>query len=330
MKSKLLLIIVFLSSYFAFSQGANLDREYFNVSYVKLPSDPILDATKRTFHSNKSSLKVAGFEEVNDSPSLDIEYYFKGTQDGEVDIQQEKHEDKDKEGNVTRTYYTYKIVSSYTSSSSLRIDNNLDPSKNYNKTLEESSNYSSNDFSSRSKAQQYLDNNRGSIRSKQRSSHQSKLIKRAVSFVNSTYGYVVYNKKDLFWILGKKKHPEYQGHREAYEKAKIIFDKMKYDEPIDDLKTELQPIVEYFDSLIAKYPGKKKKAKKMRYASYYNIAKIYYYMEELDKAIAYSEKLIENDYDKKDGKSIIRNSNTVINQLKTNKVTTRHMKVKTN
>lgn len=328
MKSKLLSIIAVLFSFFAFSQGANLDRENFNVSYINLPRKPILNPDKRTFNSN-FNMSIAGFTRVSVNGNIGVKYSYNGTVVGEMEIKQTKHEKKDKDGKVISTSYTYKIHIPYSSSGKVNIVNNVNPENNYNKTYTSKENYESKDFNSRYKAQQHYNDNRYILRDKYRASQQKHIKSQIENALNGTYGYVVNNKRDILWILGKKKHPEYAKHMEAYQKAKGIFAKMKSNQPIDGLKAEFQEVIAYFDDVVTRYPGDKKKQKKMRYASYYNNSKIYYYLDQPEKAREYGQKLIDNDYDKKDGKYIINISDKLEGLFEANKTTSRHMEVVT-
>ena len=99
---------------------------------------------------------------------------------------------------------------------------------------------------------------------------------------------------------------------------------MKADEPIVDLKSNMQPLIEYFDSLKTKYTEDSKPARKMRYSAYYNLAVIYLLLDEPEKTIVEAEKLILNDYDKADGKELINRANRLIEDFKIAKTTSRH------
>lgn len=118
-------------------------------------------------------------------------------------------------------------------------------------------------------------------------------------------------------------------HNEAYTKAKNAFAKMKYDEPTDELAKELEPVIEYFKSVIPKYPGTKRKMRKIKYASYYNLANIYYYLDMPDKVQEYGQKIIDNDYDKSDGRRFLRYAESLKESMEKNNMKSRHMKVVT-
>tara|TARA_R110002033_G_scaffold136759_1_gene176169 strand:+ start:1445 stop:3013 length:1569 start_codon:yes stop_codon:yes gene_type:complete len=330
MKNSITLIVLLFTYALSFSQSANLDREYFNVSYVKLPSHPILDNNKRTFSTNKRAIYLSGFSRVSANGTLDINYRFHGTNVGEVEIKKTKHEKKDDDGNVTSTWYTYKVHVTYTSSASISVSNSENIENDYQNDFSEKDNYQSKDFKTYRAAQDYYNNNRNNLRSTHASNHQKGILNTINNNLNNIYGYqITESRGEHFWILGKKKHPEYQKHMDAFEAMKVAFSKMKSHESVNDLKAELTPIMDYFNSLVPKYAGSKKKEAKMRYASFYNIAKMYYYLDMPEESKVYAQKLIDNDYDKSDGKYFIRRADELITKFKANDTNTRHFEVLT-
>ncbi|NRD21875.1 hypothetical protein HNV10_01395 [Winogradskyella litoriviva] len=330
MKNIITLILLLFAYALSFSQSANLDREYFNVSYVKLPTHPILDNSKRTFSTNKRAISLSGFSRVKSNGTLDINYRFNGTNVGEVEIKKTKHEKKDDDGNVVSTSYTYKVHVTYTSSASIAVSNSENIENDYQNDFSEKDNYESKNFSTYSAAQNYYNNNRNNLRNTHSSDHQKGILYSINANLNNIYGYQITNSRsEHFWILGKKKHPEYKKHMEAFETMKAVFSKMKSDESVANLKNELTPVIDYFNSLVPKYAGQKKKETKMRYASFYNIAKMYYYLDMPEKSKIYAQKLIDNGYDKSDGKYFIRKADELITKFKANNTNTRHFEVLT-
>lgn len=313
-----------------FAQRANLDREYFKVSYVELPTNPILDDAKRTFTSSSRKIFLEGFSRVAENGTLDFRFDFHGTKISDVDIKKIKHEKKDKEGNVTSTTYTYDIHCGYSSTGTLSI-NNSETGENESYPYSQNDAYSKTGFSSYSKANSYYNNNRYNIRDEYRTNHRNAIVHQINNRINRKYGYVPVTKKNSehFWIIATKKHPEHTKHEEAYEAVKTIFAKMEYDQPIDGIATEVQPWIDYFNDVATRFPNDDKKHKKVRYASYYNIAQIYMFLDKPAKAKEYAEKLIANDYDKKDGKRFINEADELINDFAINQIKTRHFEVVT-
>ena len=329
MKQTLLFLFALGTTIATFSQSTDLDREPFRVSYVELPKKPILDDTRRTYSVNSNIISISGFSRVQAPGTLDLNYKFKGTTTGEVDIAKIKHEKKDDDGKVISVRYTYQANTHFTSTATLYTIN-ADNGDNFEKTFSSSSDYSSKEFSSYAKAESHYNNNKYDIRSSHRVQHKRNIQGSINSYLNSNYGYVPYtNSSKYFWVLDSKKHPEYAKHQEAYHSLRTIFQKMEYDQPMDQIKKEVAPIITYYESVIPKYPGDKRKMKKIRFASYYNIAKIYYYLDMPDKVREYANKIITNDFDKTEGKGFLRSADALTKTLKTNQTTTRHMQVLT-
>lgn len=324
MKKSITLLLLFIVT-LSFGQGANLDREYFKGQYIKLPSNPILDAGKRTYSTNNRGIYIAGFKRTNPA-TITVDYRFIKTNIEFVKVEKRESVKKDKDGNVISRKVYYKIIANFISYGNVRVVNTLS-GQEYTKTYSLKKRYASREYSSSSQAVNNYNNNRYGLRDNYGSEHNRSMIGSVNSYLNDTYGYPVNRGNDLFWILGKKKHPEYAMHRKNYEKAKTILAKMKSNEPIDAIKTEMQPVIDYFIATAKKYVGKKKKMRKMRYASYYNLAKIYYYLDNPAKTKEYAEKLIANDYDKKDGNHFISMANRLEKRLAANKVTSRHFDV---
>ena len=141
--------------------------------------------------------------------------------------------------------------------------------------------------------------------------------------LNYNYGYKPVNTNQILWILDAK-NEEGQTQIEAIQAVKSLFKIMKADEPIVDLKSNMQPLIEYFDSLKTKYTDDSKPARKMRYSAYYNLAVVYLLLDEPEKTIVEAEKLILNDYDKADGKELINRANNLLDDFKIANTRSRH------
>ena len=66
--------------------------------------------------------------------------------------------------------------------------------------------------------------------------------------------------------------------------------KIKAHESLEPLKNELTPIETYLLDVLSKYPDDKKPHKKMRYATYYNLAQLYLIFDMPEKAIEMGDK----------------------------------------
>lgn len=184
-------------------------------------------------------------------------------------------------------------------------------------------------FNKKSDASTYAKNNVDVIANKFQREFIQKEVNDLKNTLNRRYGYEKWWHKELFWILDSESNPEYAGHKKALEDIKAIFDKITIDSNVKQLDADVKKVEEYFNSVIPKFPKDKRKHRKMRYASYYNIAKLYLTIENFEKAKEYAQKVIDNRYDKSDGKKIIKEADRILKSFKANKTDTRHLKIET-
>lgn len=153
--------------------------------------------------------------------------------------------------------------------------------------------------------------------------HVAEVFSDTYQRVNSTYGLQPITHTDNLWIIDSKEE-EGAIQKEAIEAVKVIFSKMTITDPIDNILIEMQPLIEYFESLKTKYAEDDKSSKKIRYSAYYNLGKIYLHLDQPEKAITEGEGLIKNDYDKKDGTKIIEDATYDLKAFKNTAYKSKH------
>ena len=154
------------------------------------------------------------------------------------------------------------------------------------------------------------------------------LVNTAVSNLNATlntrFGYAVRKVNDIFWVLNNKKHPEYGEQQKAWNNFKNAIVMVSPDEPLDKVKEKLKPVISYYDKVKTIYTGSDKEARKLRYASYYNLAKIYIYLDDPISAMREADALSMNDYDESDGRALRSMAESLDMELKKNNAMSRH------
>lgn len=305
-------------------------------------------------------IKVWGWKKVEADPTVGIEISLSDFLPTGTDLRSETVENKDKDGKVTgrTTYYWYEAR--YSGSGSYRIKGPITPkeptakeleekkkkeeAKTTNKFLVNATTSSQNDAvndgiagslnqnfvlttektSDASSARKRYSDNAESMRSQK----LNDFIDGSINFVNnkanSMYGFSPSEYRDFLWILDSKSHPEFQTQQDAIQAVKTLFKDMKADKPIDILETNMQPLIDYFQSLKTKYAGNDKRESKMRYSAFFNLSKIYYFLDKPEKAMAEAEGLIKNEYDEKDGDELKKQAEYLLTALKRAKVTNRH------
>lgn len=340
-KINLTLIIALLYVSFSFAQKVNLDREYLSVSHIYLPSAPILDESLRTYIVDANvkdeyekdellkKIKLHGFEKRSDAGTISVNIEISGIIIDAVELRKREKVNKDKEGNVTSTDKYYTPIITYKSSGYARILNETS-GKTTSLVLGKKSTYKASEYNSYKKASEYFKLNKENLTDKFQNEFINSIPFTVNKKLNNKFGYKPYISKALFWFLGSKKNDDYESQQESIKNVKSLLGKLDPNVPIsDELKAELQENIDYLMTMVTKYAKDDKKHKKMRYSSYLNVAQLYYHFDMPDKAIEYAEKLIANDYDKKDGKKIIKISNALKAEFTLNKMNTRHFPVDT-
>jgi hypothetical protein len=145
--------------------------------------------------------------------------------------------------------------------------------------------------------------------------------------VNERYGYQLRRVSDMLWILNNKKHSSYADHQAAWNQFKNAIVLMSADESLDKVKAKMKPVIDYFEKAKNQYTGTDKEARKMRYASFYNLAKIYLWLDDPAKAKIEADALAMNDYDESDGKNLRAMAESLEQTLRKNNSNSRHFAV---
>jgi hypothetical protein len=324
---------------FTFSQSTDLDRHDFNYSFVQLPSNPILEVKNRTysFTTNidrnlmydkskfffQNQVNINGLEKKEKNGYINIDITLLTPTVVKKNIATRTSSTKDKNGNVRNTYY-YTAELTYDQKGSAKIsstDGKIQKTIDFTRT----NNLKSKEYDSYSSAESYYYNINRTIYN----NFVMEVVNALNTQLNNEYGYAVKTGTDYLWILANKKHPEQAAEYNAYLEVKNVFDKMTFNNAVTGFEVELQNTIQYFESLPKKYAEDSKAHRKIRYSAYFNLAKIYNYLDQPSKSIEWSNKLIANDYDKSDGVSNSEDCNNLITLFNVNKVKTRHFNVET-
>jgi hypothetical protein len=147
------------------------------------------------------------------------------------------------------------------------------------------------------------------------------------STLTYNYGYPERTVSDFFWVIASRKHPEYENHRRAWGDFKQAITQMSPDEPLDEVRAMMKPVIDYYNKVLKTYSSDSKGDKKVRYASHYNLAKIYWYLDDPDAAIKEATELIINGYDAKDGNRLEAGATDLKTLMRQARIYSRHFRV---
>jgi len=318
------LSLLFFISFFCMSiiaQRVNLDNEHFKYHFRHLP-EYALDDSYLTFSvgvNKTEALEVYSSETACDKISIDgrkkipSEGHIRVNVDlndliiEKTDVSTRSEVKKDKEGNVLSTKYFYTFYMNYTFDAKANvIDYKGEDITSYVlKRRSSMSTYKSKEFSSRKDAYDYYLNNKLEIKTSVIRSEIDNALKLLNDKLKWDFSYYSQWSNEKLIVIGSKKHEEYLAGKENYENLIRILESITANEIPSNVYDDIKPIIDYYEGLCNKYVNKEDKfEKKIIHSSLFNLAAIYFYTEQYDKAIEYADKIIALDESKKEGEKI--------------------------
>ncbi|MDH4462189.1 MAG: tetratricopeptide repeat protein [Flectobacillus sp.] len=320
MKKILLSFVLTLSSLLVFSQKIDLDRYGAKATFLQIPNTPVpleyttfstkfiangINLVDAGYSNNESDLEslyfqINGFKRVANGGHFTIKVQIDGYDMGKAVTEKKESTTKDKDGKESITV-SYKLSFKYFIPIMFTITD-------FNgKILKDGTitdgttpqTYESSNFSTAAALEKYWGENAVSIKKQLLGKYLSDNFSVFQTRLNTEIGFTAQSVTDILWITDSPKHPENESFRKACEETKLAIEEMTVTIPLN--KAKVTPILLYFENVIAKYTNSEKPERKLRYASWYNMATIYYWLEDFDNAIRCSDGLITNDYDKSDG-----------------------------
>ena len=341
------LILIFYSSLIfvsVFAQRVDLDRFNFTASYRDFPDYPLPGEYKTYNVRIEASPSLGlGYSSANLENLINIEGLKKVNGTGHItilamldDIVIEKTEakervqvSKDKQGvEIRKSFFSTEITYSFSARATVYDYKGNTVLSNY--ILFERENkrtYNTPEFSNPVDASNNFNNKVLETKSNLAKQLVNGAISNLNNYLNTNYGYAIQKVNDIFWVLNNKKHPEYGEQQKAWNNLKSAIVIMSPDEPRDKVKEKLKPVIAYYDKVKSIYTGSDKEARKLRYASYYNLAKIYLYLDDPAAAMREADALAMNDFDESDGRNLRAVAKSLNEQLKKNNASTRHFPV---
>ena len=344
MKKLILVFCISLLSSSIFAQRVDLDRFNFTASYRDFPDEPLPNEYKTYNIRIEATPSLGlGYSAATLENLISIEGLKKVTGTGHItiiamldDIVIEKTEakeriqvTKDKQGlEVRKSFFATEMIYSFSARATVYDYKGNTVVSNYilfdrdNKRT-----YKTPEYSNPVDAANNFNNKILETKSNLSKQLVNGAISNLNSYLNTNYGYAIQKVNDIFWVLNNKKHPEYSEQQKAWNNFKNAIVLMNPDEPLDKVKEKLKPVIAYYEKVKTTYTASDKEARKLRYASYYNLAKIYLYLDNPAAAMREADALAMNDYDESDGRNLRAVAESLDEQLKKNNASSRHFPV---
>jgi hypothetical protein len=303
------------------TKSVDVDNVWFSYGYRTLPTDQFdpmdfdyavkvtLSGGAKNYVSSErmeDALFVAGQVKVPDPAEalLVLELNLGNLIVSSSDISERKEESKDKAGNVTTTYY-YKVAVNYSFESSYQVKKGTAVLMKGDLFSRSNPQYfSSQEYGSRKAAADFWNNNKETLVGDFYNNLSAQSAQRISSSVSSKYGFTpVTGVRDIIKTIDEKKHNENTAFRAATDALRASLQDMTPDKPLD--REKIDELIAYFKSIPGKYTDPKHKADvRLRYTAWFNLCKIYLYLDEPENVAQYADLIYPNGYDEKDGEKL--------------------------
>lgn len=303
------------------AQKVDLDKFVFTATYQEFPNTWI-DSSYHTFSISTSGstglnnpakenelfsqVAINGWRKLPSNAHVHVQTWFEPVvmRNWEIKERVQLSKGKTDKDTIRTTYYRIEITYSFGAKSEMKDYKGNIIWSDQLVSPEQKQVYKTQEFSNFLEASFYFKYQSSTEMERMNLAAVQNAVNQLNNILNYNFGYNTRTVNDIMWVLDSKRHPEYEAHRKAWLLTRQAFFEMDASKPVDEVRRSLEAAIAYFDKIPRMYNSNSKGDKKMRYASYYNLAKIYYYLDEPEAAMNEAGKLIMNGYDSKDGKML--------------------------
>ncbi len=346
MYKNLLLAFLLYATTTSAQKKVDLDRFSFNATFRTLPAIK-LDSTYRTYNVEVEGTKAMRYflRELNPEESVVLDGWKKLPQQGHlsvkvklddllpeaVNVKERIQETKDKNGKVTavKIFYCQEVTYSFAARAIVTDYKGAHISEHELANRNNKKIYRSPEFTIKEIATGYFMLNAVKVTNDLYRNCVNQSLNNLSEKISYNFGFGTATVRDFMWIIDSRKHPEYSAHRKAFLDFNNVIFSFDASTPIADAKAKLQPMIDYFEKIKRTYTSSSKHDRKIRYASFYNLAVLYYYLDDPQMMMKEASGLVLNDFDAKDGTVFERTALRLKNEFLTSNYNTRHFVIDT-
>lgn len=346
MKKLYILTFCFLPLFSTAQKSVDLDRHRFKVQYRSLPAMR-LDSTYRTYDvqvettqlmqsllhdmSPENSVVLEGWRKLPQDGHITIKVKLGDLVPGSVSVKERVVTTKNGNGQVTgtKTFYYQEVVYTFAATANIYdykgmhiMDQEL-ADRNYKQV------YRSPEFAIRPMAEGYFLVNSLAVTKELYRNSVNRAMHHLSERITDNFGFSEVTVNDYMWIIDSRKHPEYSAFRQVFRQMNEVLYNMDANTPIEGVREKLKPVIDYFEKIRRDYSSNNRHDRKIRYASYFNLAVLYYYLDDPQSMMREANGLVLNDFDTKDGKAFERTATWLKNLFQQNNIYTRHFSINT-
>ncbi len=344
MQKQLLIILFFLPITLIGQRNVDLDKFGFSVQLRSLPTVK-LDSTYRTYNVEIENTKLMQSltREVDPERMVELDGWRKLPEGGHLTVTVrlddllpesftvvERVEDiKDKQGKVTGTknFYAQEVTYSFAATAVVTDYKGMHIYDQQLVNREQKQKYRSPEFPVKQLAEGYFFLNSIKLTNDLYRQNVTRAMHALSNRLSQDFGYSEVTSNDFMWIVGSRKHPEYDAHRKAFQQMNSVLFGMDASTPIPDVRAKMKPVIDYFEGIKKRYNSTSKHDRKLRYASFFNLAVIYYYLDDPQSMMKEANGLVLNDFDSRDGKGFESVAMRLKNQMQIANVNSRHFPI---
>jgi hypothetical protein len=346
MYKTLLLALLFYANTISAQKKVDLDRFSFTATFRTLPAIK-LDSTYRTYNVEVEGTKAMRYflRELNPEESVVIDGWKKLPRHGHlsvkvnlddllpeaITVKERIQETKDKTGKVVgiKTFYYQEVTYSFAAKAIVTDYKGAHVTEHELASRANKKTYRSPEFSNREIATGYFMLNAVKVTNDLYRNCVNQSLNSLSDQISYNFGFGTATVRDFMWIIDSRKHPEYNAHRKAFLEFNNVIFSFDANTPIADARARLKPMIDYFEKIKRTYTSNSKHDRKIRYASFYNLAVLYYYLDDPQMMMKEASGLVLNDFDAKDGTVFEQTALRLKNQFLTSNYNTRHFTIDT-
>jgi len=338
--------VLLLALHCSAQKSVDLDRYRFSVQLRSLPTVRI-DSTYRTYDVDVTTTKLMdqffmqsdpgktirleGWKKLPSRGHISIQVKLGDLLPGDATVRERVITQRTGNGVITSTKTMYYQEVTYTFEASAVITDYLGmhlgdeqlASRSYKRI------YRSPEFSNRLIAEGYFLVNSVAVTRELFRQESTSAIHALNRRINDLYGFETVQTDDFMWSIDSRKHPEYDEWRKALRITTDVLFSMNANTPIDGAREKLAPAIAYFEKIKTDYNSEKRHDRKLRYGAYFNLAVIYYYLDDPQAMMREANGLALNDFDTNDAKGFKQTATWLRNIFEQNNIYTRHFQIDT-
>jgi hypothetical protein len=279
----------------------------------------------------ENSVRLEGWKKLPEEGHITVTVNLGDLMPGDVVIKERVVTSKNGNGIVTgtKTYYYQEVSYSFeaeaivTDYKGMHITDEQLASRSHKRV------YKSPEFTNRFMAAGYFLANSLAVTKELFRESVNGAMHRLSERLNRNFGYQPVTANDIMWVIDSRKHPEYDDWRNAIRQINDVLFSLSAYSPATNAKQQVQPAIQYFEKIKSAYSSSNRHDRKIRYGCYYNLAVLYYYLDDPQAMMKEANGLELNDFDAKDAKGFKQTAAWLKKVFEQNNIYTRHFPIDT-